>query len=84
MDTSVIDALFIRLTSAAAMPEASREPIRVWARSGVERVHSASGASVIFKYAEAPFDTEDANLAALTARGLPVPARWNPSPKSTH
>lgn len=74
MDAADVDALFSRLTSVTGMAGASREPIRVWARSGVERLRLSDGGSVVFKYAEAPFDTEDAALSALAARGLPVPA----------
>jgi hypothetical protein len=74
MDTTDVNALFSQLTKAAGMSGASRDPIRVWARSGVERLHSVDGESVVFKYAEAPFDTEDTILAALAERGLPVPA----------
>lgn len=74
MDTTDINALFGQLTEAAGLAGASRDPIRVWARSGVERLHPIGGESVVFKYAEAPFDTEDTVLAALAERGLPVPA----------
>jgi Phosphotransferase enzyme family len=74
VDTTNVDTLFQRLAGAAEVAVASREPIRVWARSGVERLRLADGRSVIFKYAEAPFDTEDSVLAALAGRGLPVPA----------
>jgi hypothetical protein len=74
MDTTDVDALFSRLTAAAGTAGGSREPIRIWARSGVERVRLTGGGTVVFKYAEAPFDTEDTALSALAGRGLPVPA----------
>jgi hypothetical protein len=49
-------------------------PIRIWDRSGVERLSFRDGASVVFKYAEAPFDREDHALGTAAAAGLPVPA----------
>jgi hypothetical protein len=75
MDTTDVSALFRQMAGTVCLQDdAVREPIRVWDRSGVERVRLSGGASVVFKYAEAPFDTEDRILAALAARGLPVPA----------
>jgi Phosphotransferase enzyme family len=74
MDTADVSALFRQLAGAAHLDGAIREPIRVWDRSGVERLRLSGGTSVVFKYAEAPFDAEDTILAALAARGLPVPA----------
>jgi hypothetical protein len=74
MDTTDVNALFGQLTQDAGLASATRDPIRVWARSGVERLHLTGGESVVFKYAEAPFDHEDTILAALAERGLPVPA----------
>jgi hypothetical protein len=74
MDTTDVSALFRQLADTAHLDGAIREPIRIWDRSGVERIHLSGGASVVFKYAEAPFDSEDTILAALAARGLPVPA----------
>lgn len=74
MDTADAASLFAQLTTTAGLAGASREPIRVWERSGVERLRMAGGQTVVFKYAEAPFDTEDTTLVALAGRGLPVPA----------
>ncbi|TDC77419.1 aminoglycoside phosphotransferase family protein [Streptomyces hainanensis] len=62
------------LADAGLTNTPARRPIRVWARSGVERLAFPDGASVVFKYAEAPFDREDHALKTAAAAGLPVPA----------
>jgi hypothetical protein len=63
----------ILLRSAGLDPNAAREPIRVWARSGVERLRLPGGATVVFKYAQSPFDREHIALRAAGAAGLAVP-----------
>jgi hypothetical protein len=62
------------LKTAGLDPDPAREPIRIWTRSGVERLRLAGGGSVVFKYAEAPFDREHIALQVAAGGGLPVPA----------
>lgn len=74
MDATDAAALLPPLLKAAGIdPEPIREPVRVWARSGVERLRIAGGGSVVFKYAEEPFDHEHQALALAAQHGLPVP-----------
>lgn len=61
------------LKAAGITPEPIREPVRVWARSGVERLRMAGGGSVVFKYAEEPFDHEHQALTLAAGNRLPVP-----------
>jgi aminoglycoside/choline kinase family phosphotransferase len=49
------------------------EPIRIWRLSGVERLRLPDEASVVFKYATAPFTGEHEVLAELYRQGQPVP-----------
>ncbi|TDC22865.1 aminoglycoside phosphotransferase family protein [Streptomyces sp. 8K308] len=75
MNAAEVTAMLPGLLAEAALPDhPDRRPIRVWARSGVERLTFPGGASAVFKYAEAPFDHEDRVLRAVAAAGLPVPA----------
>lgn len=75
MNTTDVTATLPSLLTEAALPDQyDRQPIRVWARSGVERLTFDGGASVVLKYAETPFDTEDHILIAAAGAGLPVPA----------
>jgi Phosphotransferase enzyme family len=62
------------LKSAGLDPDPGRASIRVWARSGVERLRLAGGGTVVFKYAEAPFDREHIALQLAAGAGLPVAA----------
>jgi hypothetical protein len=74
MDAADSAALLPSLLEAAQIaPDPAREPVRVWARSGVERLHIAGGGSVVFKYAEEPFDREHLALTLAAGAGLPVP-----------
>ncbi|MGW4412496.1 hypothetical protein ACWEJ6_51475 [Nonomuraea sp. NPDC004702] len=78
MDTTdVTRALPKLLTQAGLPPDPAREVIRIWARSGVERLRFAAGsslgASVVLKYAEHPFDREERALRYAARGGLPVP-----------
>jgi hypothetical protein len=74
MDTTDAAALLPPLLEAAGIaPDPAREPIRVWERSGVERLRLAGGGSVVFKYAQAPFDREHLALTLAARGGLPVP-----------
>jgi hypothetical protein len=75
MDATDATGLLQPLLKAAGLdPDVAREPIRVWTRSGVERLRLAGGGSVVFKYAEAPFDREHIALRLAADAGLPVPA----------
>lgn len=67
-----MDALLARLLEDLGQGPAEREEIRVWARSGVERLHLADGASMVFKYAEGPFAAEHRALAVAEDGGLSV------------
>ena len=74
MDAHVIDDLFRELTDAAGIGALTREPLRVWTLSGVERLHRDDGArTVIFKYAVAPFTGEDRALVLAAEYEVPVP-----------
>lgn len=74
MDTAVVDALAEECLTLAGLPEPrQREPLRVWALSGVERVHLARGATVFLKYAQVPFTDEPRVLAHVADHGVPVP-----------
>lgn len=62
------------LAVAGLDPSPVRAEIRVWARSGVERLTFPSGGSAVFKYAEEPFDREHLALSEAADAGVPVPA----------
>ncbi|MGH3874154.1 MAG: hypothetical protein ACRDSR_22080 [Pseudonocardiaceae bacterium] len=75
MNTTDVSGLLPPLLASAGLPDdPQREPLRVWAHSGVERLHFGAGASVVFKYADAPFDTEHLALRLAASNGVPVPA----------
>lgn len=75
MNTTDVSGLLPPLLVSAGLPdEPQREALRVWAHSGVERLHFGDGASVVFKYADAPFDTEHVALRLAASNGVPVPA----------
>jgi hypothetical protein len=61
------------LVDAGLPADPARERLRVWAHSGVERLHFPSQASVVFKYADAPFDREHLALELAERHGIPVP-----------
>jgi hypothetical protein len=68
-------ALLPPLLAAAGLdPPPVRHEIRVWARSGVERLTFPGGGSAVFKYAEEPFDQEHLALREAADAGVPVPA----------
>jgi hypothetical protein len=75
LDTTAVTTVLARLLAEYGDGPAEREEIRVWARSGVERLHLADGTAVVFKYAEGPFADEHTALAIAQAAGLPVPER---------
>ncbi|GAA1863895.1 hypothetical protein [Myceligenerans crystallogenes] len=75
MNPTDATAVLPDLLATASLPDRyARRPIRVWARSGVERLVFDGGMSVVFKYAEYPFDNEDHVLVEAAGAGLPVPA----------
>jgi hypothetical protein len=61
------------LNDADLPAEPTRVPLRVWEHSGVERLRFPGRTSVVFKYADAPFDREHLVLRLATRYGLPVP-----------
>lgn len=73
MDAHVIDNLCRDLTGKAGFDAPTRQPLRVWGLSGVERLHLPHGGTVIFKYAAEPFTGEDQALALAADHGVPVP-----------
>ena len=70
-----MNALLARLLDDLGQGPVERKEIRVWARSGVERLNLADGTSMVFKYAEGPFAAEHRALSVAEDGGLPVPAR---------
>lgn len=75
MDSAIIDALAEECFALAALPAPRRrEPLRVWALSGVERVHLPGRSTVFLKYASRPFTDEPRVLAHVFRHGVPVPA----------
>jgi hypothetical protein len=74
MDAADAAALLSPLLKTAGLdPDPGREPIRVWSRSGVERLQVSGGGTVVFKYAQEPFDREHLALNLAARSGLPVP-----------
>jgi hypothetical protein len=74
MDTADAAALLSPMLKTARLgSNPKREPIRVWARSGVERLQLSSGGTVVFKYAQEPFDREHLALNLAARSGLAVP-----------
>jgi hypothetical protein len=74
VSTTDVSRLLPGLLAGAGYPaDPAREPIRVWARSGVERLRFGGGASVVLKYARAPFDREHLALRLAERHGVPVP-----------
>jgi hypothetical protein len=71
-DATVVLSPLLKAAGIAIAPD--RDPIRVWARSGVERLRLAGGGSVVLKYAEEPFDREHLALALTAAAEFPCPA----------
>ncbi|MFB9238370.1 hypothetical protein ACFFWC_22915 [Plantactinospora siamensis] len=61
------------LTTVLRLTTVAREPIRVWSRSGVERLRLQDGTTLIYKYAAEPFTGEAATLRHLAAHRIPVP-----------
>ncbi|MEV8635530.1 hypothetical protein AB0395_28105 [Streptosporangium sp. NPDC051023] len=75
MDITEVNAVLSQLMDEYGALPTAREEIRVWNRSGVERLHLGDGTSVVFKYAEGPFANEHIALGIAQNAGLPVPER---------
>jgi hypothetical protein len=74
MSTADVSGLLPALLTDAGLPaDAAREPLRVWAHSGVERLRFAGGTSVVLKYADDPFDREHLSLRLAERHDIPVP-----------
>lgn len=74
MSTADVAAFLPALLADAGLPAIPiREPLRVWAHSGVERLRFPGQASVVLKYADAPFDREHLALRLAERHGIPVP-----------
>ncbi|MFJ5676792.1 aminoglycoside phosphotransferase family protein [Streptomyces sp. NPDC093097] len=73
MDTNLNAELLGNLLTIAGRPGPTREMVRVWSMSGVERLTFPDGTTAIFKYAKKPFDNEDRALRLAHTHGVPVP-----------
>nr|WP_312866756.1 aminoglycoside phosphotransferase family protein [Streptomyces zagrosensis] len=62
------------ICSNAGLPHPSRDPVRVWSLSGVERITFPDGTTAIYKYASEPFTSEERKLRAAGTANIPVPA----------
>jgi hypothetical protein len=71
--TDALGLLPLLLADAGLPADPAREPLRVWAHSGVERLRFPGQASVVLKYADAPFDREHLALRLAARQGVPVP-----------
>ncbi|MEU3032440.1 aminoglycoside phosphotransferase family protein [Streptomyces incarnatus] len=74
MDATLNAELLDNLLTLANQTCASREEVRVWSMSGVERLTFTDGSTAIFKYARRPFDREDQALRLAKTLGVPVPS----------
>ncbi|WP_369390159.1 aminoglycoside phosphotransferase family protein [Streptomyces sp. CG1] len=74
MDATLNAELLDNLLTLANQTCASREEVRVWSMSGVERLTFTDGSTAIFKYARRPFDREDHALRLAKTLGVPVPS----------
>jgi hypothetical protein len=74
IDPAAATLLCHHLADLAGVRVTARDPIRVWALSGVERLHLADGSTAVLKYAVPPFTREREALAAAAAGGVPTPA----------
>ncbi|MGV9567721.1 aminoglycoside phosphotransferase family protein [Streptomyces sp. NPDC003480] len=74
MDATLNAELLDNLLTLANRTCASREQVRVWSMSGVERLTFTDGSTAIFKYARRPFDREDQALRLAKTLGAPVPS----------
>lgn len=74
MDTTLNVELLDNLLTITGRSTTSREEVRIWSMSGVERLTFTDGTTAIFKYAKRPFDSEDQALRLARTLGVPVPA----------
>src|SRR5699024_9886516 len=72
MQHDLVDELVADLCAELGEPVPERTPVRVWGMSGVERMPLSTG-PVIVKYAQQPFDREDAILVHCYRHGLAMP-----------
>lgn len=75
------DAIGARLcaelcTEAGFAGEPTREPMRAWSLSAVERLRFPDSTTAIFKFAGEPFTGEDKALTLAAAGGVPVPVLY--------
>ncbi|MEU8890354.1 aminoglycoside phosphotransferase family protein [Streptomyces sp. NPDC048442] len=73
MTADLSTALLADLCDLAGRPLPTREGVRVWSMSGVERLTFPDGSTGVFKYATRPFDSEDQALCLAHTLGVPVP-----------
>ncbi|MCZ4120210.1 phosphotransferase family protein [Streptomyces sp. H39-S7] len=74
MDTQLITDILADICSSVGLPQPSRDPVRVWSLSGVERIAFPDGTTAIYKFAAEPFTSEDRILHAAGKAAVPVPA----------
>lgn len=73
MTTNPSAELLNNLLTLVGQATGTREEVRVWSMSGVERVTFPDTSTAVFKYAKKPFDTEDQALRLARTLGVPVP-----------
>lgn len=73
MDKSLVTAILTDICTSAHRPQPTRQEMRVWDMSGVERLTFPGGSTAIYKYAVEPFASEDQILKAARRSGIPVP-----------
>ncbi len=74
MDSKLTAAILADICARTGQPIPTREEMRVWDMSGVERLRFPPHMrTAIYKYAVEPFATEDEILRAARLSGIPVP-----------
>ena len=73
MDPQLVTALLADISSGTGLPQPTRDPMRVWSLSGVERLTFSDGTTAIYKFATEPFTSEDRILRAAGKANIPVP-----------
>ncbi len=73
MDASLVTAVLADICTSTHRPQPTRQEMRVWDMSGVERLTFPDGSTAIYKYAVEPFATEEQILKAARHAGIPVP-----------
>jgi hypothetical protein len=74
VDNNLITAILSDICATVGLPQPHRDPVRVWALSGVERLAFPDGTTAIYKYATEPFTREDRVLHAAGSAGILVPS----------